>query len=197
MFDTIPPEGIVLGGQDPQDIRDFAITLLNSYVPSDTGDATFAEVTKDYGGSGTTCGYLVHWLMWRLGCRENFVNRNEPQDGLHYVNSQNISKVFNCPYFKRFVAGTTPEPGDIVFLSNGPPGTEHVNVSKSVDGDTWTGYDAGQTNDQGKQCAKIVDRKFYGKSLTHLGTSKGVIGWIPITSLALTAAATLDVPSSG
>ena len=53
--------------QEMAPIREHAALLIDSYVPSDTGDGRFDHIAKDYGGLGTTCGYLCHWLMWRLG----------------------------------------------------------------------------------------------------------------------------------
>lgn len=32
-------------------------------------------IYTDYGGQGTTCGFICHWMLWRLGCREPDLNR--------------------------------------------------------------------------------------------------------------------------
>jgi hypothetical protein len=36
-------------------------------VEGDPSLEKYQEVCKDYGGDGTTCGLLCHWLLWRLG----------------------------------------------------------------------------------------------------------------------------------
>lgn len=193
-IDQIPDDGVLLADQDEDFIREFAMKLVGEYVPSTTGDASFSEIAKDYGGAGTTCGYLCHWLMWRLGLRDpHIVNREEPDDGLHYVPGANISRIFNNKYFVHFKAGTVPGNGDIVFLSNGPPDTEHVFVSSNVDGNVWSGANAGQTDPKdGKQCSIFIDRNFSNGGLTYKGVHKGVVGWIDISTLLFTSNATLN-----
>ena len=53
----------------------------------------FDHIAKDYGqGSGTTCGFLPHWLLWRFGCGETaLVNRSSPPDGTTYRIGANLS----------------------------------------------------------------------------------------------------------
>jgi hypothetical protein len=57
----------------------------------------FDHIAKDYGeGSGTTCGFLPHWLLWRFGCTDGtLVNRCAPEQGLKYTDQQNISRLNN------------------------------------------------------------------------------------------------------
>lgn len=190
-----PKEGKILQGDEIL-LRDYVEHLITTYVPSDTGDEMFTEIAKDYGGAGTTCGFLCHWLMWRIGCRDpKVVNRNEPKDGLRYAVGQNISKIYSGGYFERFKPGTEPKYGDIVFTSNGPPLTEHVFVflsSEVRDGKkVWHSADAGQRNDAGRQCARFRKRTLTGRELVTSAGLRKIQGWIPIDSLPLTASATL------
>ena len=83
------------------DVRAMAFKLCEDYLPETRqvndyahwGQIGFNNIAKDYGaGSGTTCGFLPHWLLWRLGCRDNtLVNRSEPAEGLSYLIGNNIS----------------------------------------------------------------------------------------------------------
>jgi len=198
----IPDGGLDLSSATEDVVREYAMDLINEYVPSTTGDDKFAEIAKDYGGSGTTCGYLCHWLMWRMGCRDpKMVNRDEPSDGLHYVPGANISRIFANPHFVHYKPGLgmTPDNGDIVFLSDGPPDTEHVYVSTGVD-DTkdppiWSGANAGQRDKTtGKQCSIFIDRTFSHDSLLYSGGSKKIVGWVDISQLPFTAMADLHEP---
>lgn len=166
----------------------YAMELLKLYVPFEPGDPKFAEVCKDFGGSGTTCGFLCHWLMWRLGIRDpSIVNRAEPSDGLKYHIGMNIAMIFRggkSPWHK-MQAGDVPEPGDVCLVSNGPPTTEHVFVFMSQETDDagnvfWNTADGGQTAPNGKYTAgKFCRRQLKG---TKLG-DRTVWGWIPLKEL--------------
>jgi hypothetical protein len=182
-------------------IRLHAGALITAYVPSDTGDPKFQHLAKDYGGIGTTCGFLCHWLMWRLGCTNtNIVNRNEP--GFKYIVGQNIARVWNAgkkPFIN--VTGTSlmqqglrPAYGDIVYIkqSNGPLDTEHVFVFLEEfikDGKIfWRTAEAGQKNSQNKQCARIKERelklgKTKGAKLSGNSPEREIIGWISLAEL--------------
>lgn len=193
MASLLPPEGVLL--TDPDAVRKAASELLSHYVPSDTGDKNFAEIAKDFGGAGTTCGFLCHWLMFRLGCRDkSLVNRTEHDEGLRYVPGANISKIRNNPYFHVYDPSDiydTPALGDVVFISNGAPATEHVFIfleetNAESDEILWTSADAGQTNSSGKQCARVVRRTWKSGQLTGVSSTRKVQGWIPITSIPLT-----------
>jgi hypothetical protein len=187
-------------------IRVHAGILVRSYVPCDTGDAKFAHIAKDYKGGGTTCGFLCHWLMWRLGCNDaKIVNRAEP--GFKYVDGQNISRIFNLgrePFVK--VIGTSlmqqglePELGDIVFIKqhpDGPQDTEHVFVfleKTSRNGTTlWQTGEAGQTNTKGQQCARLKERQLKLGSqrdakVTGNNPQRNVFGWISLAKLGYNA----------
>ena len=181
-------------------IRQAALRLIKAFVPCDTGDQKFLEVAKDFQGGGTTCGFLCHWLMWRLGCRDpKVVNRAAPPE-LRYVPGKNISRIFSGGAFTRWKKGLEPKPGDIIFISNGPPLTEHVFVlverapqepsPTSVRREVWRSADGGQKNDRNKECMRFKNRVYYpdsGKLETSPGYTKQVHGWIDIDKLVKTA----------
>lgn len=197
--DTEPPPAVaeeptpVEPPAELSDLGDVVDALLASYLPCHRGDEKFAEIAKDWTGGGTTCGFLVHWLLFKLGYRNaHVVNRHEPEAGLKYVDGANISRVWcgGHPPFQRFKMGTLPEKGDILFLSNGPPNTEHVEVflgtDQREDGLYWRAAAGGQPGSNGEQAMHDVSRKQVGRTLVGAsGTPRGIMGWIPIRSLGL------------
>ncbi|MCC7425323.1 MAG: hypothetical protein IT557_00315 [Alphaproteobacteria bacterium] len=97
----------------------------------------FDHIAKDYGqGSGTTCGFLPHWLLWRFGCRDNtLVNRSSPPEGLTYRMGEHLS-IFQPNGYKKIVReswvaldnefktreaanGRGPKPGDFIIIRGG------------------------------------------------------------------------------
>lgn len=183
----------------PDSTSETAMQLLQLYVPFIQGDSKFAEVCKDFGGSGTTCGFLCHWLMWRLGCRDpKIVNRSDPSSGLKYRIGMNIAMIYRgggSPWVT-MKPGMTPQPGDVCLVSNGPSSTEHVFVFVSqeidIDGSIhWNTADAGQRDPSGPfVAAKWCRRKLVGNVL---GDRK-VMGWIPLAQLNYTEPCALQPP---
>lgn len=142
-----------------------AVALVRAYVPSDTGDPHFAEITGgDYAGIGTTCGFLPSWLFHTMGCNDGrVINRTDPAHGLRYTVGANIDRLVNGAKTlgaARTLATGLPEPGDAVFYSNGPSSTEHVAIvlDATTNPAIWQTADAGIRNSQGYQCARLVAR---------------------------------------
>lgn len=184
----------VLVQLDSDTVGPFAVEWAKKMVPNDTGDEKFKFIAKDFGGKGTTCGFLPHALMYVLGCRDpKQVNRTEP--GLKYIPGWNLRQIWNAGRapFKRFSLGSKPEPGDIVYVSNGPPNTEHVFVFLGAvieNGVTyWLSADGGQRNTKNQECMRLAKRKQSGRLIG----SRAIMGWLPLKSLKLTAPALVDV----
>jgi len=189
-------------GTDLVALRHSVSSLIAAYVPSDTGDGRFDEIAQDYRGKGTTCGYLCHWLLWRLGCADrNIVNRKAP-NGYTYRVGQNISRIWNngrLPFVRvlntgRIAAGERPEKGDIVFIAmpGGAATSEHVFVFLEEfqrNGRIyWRGADAGQRNAAKQECARYSQRELLiqGKNAvvrSSNGTERTVFGWLPLRNL--------------
>lgn len=198
--DFVPPPivypNLMVG---PDSVSETALQLLQLYVPFVQGDSKFAEVCKDFTGSGTTCGFLCHWLMWRLGCRDpKIVNRSDSESGLKYHIGMNIAMIFRGggkPWVPMKL-GMTPSTGDVCLVSNGPPSTEHVFVfiSQEVDASGnvfWNTADGGQLDPNGRFVAgKWCRRQLQGTTLT----GRRVMGWIPLAQLNYTEPCTLQPP---
>jgi phosphatidylserine/phosphatidylglycerophosphate/cardiolipin synthase-like enzyme len=186
-----------------KEIRQRVLNFVNAYVPSKTGDGRFEVIAQDYGGVGTTCGFLVHAALWVAGCtNKEIVNRNVPKKvragekrEFTYVNGANISRIyrggkfpFKDTYHTGFPQSERPSPGDIIFISNGPEisktgqkiySSEHVFIflrEVIENGKTyWESADAGQRDQYGKEYADIIRREFRtsGNKAILGSTSKG------------------------
>lgn len=207
-----PPLSPPLGGRPPAiypatadlpTLRHSAGVLIAAFVPSDTGDGRFDEIVQDYGGKGTTSGFLCHWLLWRLGCTDrNIVNRNAP-DNYVYRSGENIRRIWNGgqpPFVRvlgtgRVAEGERPEQGDLVFIGtpNAPMTNAHVFVFLEEfqrDGRTfWRGADAGQRNTANKECARYSERELTirGRDAVvrrHNRPQRTVFGWLSLANLA-------------
>ena len=183
-------------GQAPlqlDEVGPYVAGLCTVLIPCDKGSEAYRLICKDFAeGFGTTCGFLPHFLLWAAGCRsKNLVSRSEKQDGLSYAIGKNLTRIFNGGFspFRHFKPGTIPETGDIVYVSNGTPKTEHVFVFRGVEeegGTTyWTSWDGGQENNS----FRVRKRKLLGKMLD----GRQVIGWLPLRALTYTAAPKLVV----
>jgi hypothetical protein len=118
------------------DVRRTIKQLIDDYIPEQpgiivAGSQGFDHIAKDYGGSGTTCGFLPHWLLWRLGCTDKIrvngqvrtlVNRDEPDAEYVYHNEHNlvhflVSAALTPATVRGMKAGTLPKMGDIVLVT--------------------------------------------------------------------------------
>jgi hypothetical protein len=157
-----------------KDKEEYIRKFCTTFVPSDTGDYRFKWLVADWGGKGTTCGYLAHRMAWAMGCRQNWVNCS--LEGTKYRNALNISLIWNSgkPPFTLFKKGMTPPFGAITFVSNGNTYTEHVEVFDRIDAQGhWRMWAAGQSSDDG-ECAREKTRVFDG---VNLG-GRRLYGWI-------------------
>ncbi len=142
-------------------LRRYAMQLIDQYVPFERGDAKYKEVVETTGwrkapdNPGTTCGFLCHWLMWKLGVGDPAIlNWTDPSRSTKFLIGANIDKIWNKgqrpfvqiaePYAKPFRQNPVvnmlelgasmgiggPQPGDSVFIREpgGSAGSEHVFV---------------------------------------------------------------------
>ena len=121
-------------------LRRQAVSLVSGVLPFSRGSATYHEVCRGYSpGFGTTCGFLVHWMLWKLGCTDaKLVNRSEP--GLTYTVGANISKLYNYTNLRNPFGRFAPEPGDILIIDDANVQNLHTHTFVVLDAAT-----AGQT----------------------------------------------------
>ena len=194
-------------------VREKSVRLIKEYLPesNDIGykQVGFHHIAKDYAG-GTTCGFLPHWLWWRLGVIKGVkINRAEPDSNLSYTDGQNISYIFNSPAFIKisdsptkskgiFETTTTPQVGDTVFITN-ESGAEHVfiilDILEKTDSNTikWKIAEGGQgPMSSDDQYAHIsVNNVHFGNGKAWVG-QRYVVGWL---SLDLLSFGSSPVPS--
>lgn len=154
-------------------LRELAIAACNNVIPSNYGEDTFDQTLCQghfQAGYGSTCGFLWSYVLEQIGNRSpEMLNRDEPDYGITYGPGENISrpvsgaKSLGC---WRTLSDGPPSQGDLIFWSNGPSNTEHVEVFDSDDGTSYHCYAAGQTNGNGQQCAKYITR-------AKIGTTQG------------------------
>jgi hypothetical protein len=171
-----------MNGEQMDVIRDKAGQLLDFYVPFKYGDANAKIVCPGYSvGYGTTCGFLCHFLMWRLGVKDaKRVNWNDPNRGLNSVAGDNIRRIYlggAAPFIQcastgkglkmanPMLRGARPRLGDIVFIyePGGPQSSEHVFVFKSEEkrgGELiWHTAEAGQPGEKGSTDSRMRERR--------------------------------------
>lgn len=154
-------------------IRKRAAELIAWAVPFKYGDAKSKSICVGYQpGKGTTCGFLCHWLMWKLGVSDAArVNWTDPDRGLKSMAGENIIRIYRggaSPFVTvsstakgvklpnpMVTTGARPRLGDICFLyePSGPQETEHVFVfmreEEIYDEVTWYTAEAGQPGAKG------------------------------------------------
>jgi hypothetical protein len=116
--------------------QEIALGLLDVATDGAKGrpesDPVYKRITenRDFGAGYSSCGDLCHWLLFRLGVRLPFINRNEA--GV-WKTGLNISRlVWNASMARGTAAGEIYEPGDILAIWNKPSGTDaHVLVVRS------------------------------------------------------------------
>ena len=206
--DHLPPEGIFLRNYTERARRAFAIELLQRYVPSKVGSARFneicqgrAEAAKSSESFFSTCGELAMFMWDRLGYRGLILNRavTLPTGVIRkYAYGKNMTYIRYDSGKERcwvtYHQGKLPHPGDVLFVSNGPPKTEHVCIFHRVKEDgEWETFDAGQydSNHLDQEC-EIKSRRFHSPLL---GDRK-LHGWVDLSKLELPASANLWVPEA-
>lgn len=158
----------------PNEVGARLVQACIALTPCDQGDDCFRWVAKDWGGVGTTCGYLISAAYWLVGVRGSVVNRSDT--GTRYRPGANVSSIYNegRPPFTHHKPGATYPPGTTIFLSEGPPKTEHLVMLESAEGMHWTIFQGGGQGPHGEAMRK-KDLPYDGGK--HLGgrTIVGVI----------------------
>lgn len=111
------------------DTRDMARKLLEFAGAGPVGrpqtDPAYLAITEGREAKGThygtSCGELPHWLLFRLGVRSAFINRNEAHGWRPGVN---IAALAFAPMVKVCTPGDQYRPGDVVFIWEKPDTTD-------------------------------------------------------------------------
>lgn len=192
--------------------RNIVMPILRTYLPAD--DQLLARKTiglehiiKDYGDIGTTCGFLPHWLWWRMGCSDaKLMCRYEPDTPFTYHAGAQINRVYAHNRFvslgrgmknsndDAFIAGSIyPKAGDAVIIQ-GPPDakgndTSHIFVTLdagewvSDTKGTWLVAEAGQIGNGAHVRRHTVE---FRSGKWWMG-SKWMLGWLDIDQVGFGA----------
>lgn len=127
--------------QEEQQIRDNAVQLIESFVPSgarfglsDPGQVKFRDITqlseRELAQDEiliSTCGFLPNFMLYRLGVRDaDMINREVPSEGLSFVEGANLSKLEQgarrlgawVPFQSWTRDKVRPKRGDILFIAS-------------------------------------------------------------------------------
>ncbi len=77
----------------------------------------WARRMQSAGGGYHSCGDLAHWMLYRLGCRdERLVNRTADEGAADWMPVRNITNITGSSAYRKARNGDVPKPGDILFL---------------------------------------------------------------------------------
>jgi hypothetical protein len=186
----------------PEEIREAAVILAKYAVQDENGKNRNVddpihdwvtegrrkknEIRKKKGSpevNYSSCGDLAHWLLYRLGNREKFLNRNEAF-GCWKI-GVNLSRLYWSNYFIKFKKDQKEEPeiGDIIYLNK----PDHVEILLEKKEDVWIVAAYGQPY------AKLLERKITKKNGLIFVGNRQLAGFINITKIYLEKDAELPV----
>lgn len=164
----------------PHGARLLAVSLLEYACRGNKvaeSDERYRQVTekRDFGAGYSSCADLAHWLYFRLGVRERWVNRDEHLD---WVMGANVSKLaWSCPQARKY-DGELLEPGDVIIVWS-RPGDEHVICVIESHGDILYTAEYGQPGGALKT-RKVVDGKIGHRRIQR---------WLPLRDVLAAAQA--------
>lgn len=139
-------------------IRETAVELVRFWCGS-TGrtisDDVYREVTEGRqdaalrsGGFYSSCGDLGHCLLFALGCREHWINRDEHEGWSPIVNVSRLCRwgPGTNKLARDVTRGTPLLPGDVLVLAAFSPSLTHVCVVVEDKGDELVTADYGQAS---------------------------------------------------
>lgn len=128
-------------------------------------DPVYQQITegRDVGQaqkSYSSCGDLAHWMLYRLGVRSDYVNRNENGG---WKDQKNISNLAFSPAASTPTSSTSYNPGDIIIVWNESNGSDsHAIVVTGQTGSTIQTGEYGQPGGAEKEHKiQIKDGKPY------------------------------------
>ncbi len=198
------------GVPSEDELRRAAIALVRYAVDAGganyrrRGDPVFEEVTEGRCSYSkySSCGDLCHWLLFRLGVRdERIVNRSTDGGVIPWASGKNLSRLVYC-VGKAFVYAKSQafsaKPGDILYvrypehvcvLESAPAGA-HLNQPFNV-----TTCDYGQVIEHAQagviRTVPLTQKFVNGRFEQKLG-SRELVGWVDISKLRLDTWALLE-----
>src|SRR5882724_9775350 len=191
--------------------RNLVVPLIEAYLdPAGTlvprGTIAMDHIVKDWQGGGTTCGYLPHWLWWRLGYNDTkLMCRYEPDTPFVYNNGLQINRVYAHEKFNHVGAGTKtkndgpflerviyPKTGDAVIIQGAPfaNGVQSTHIFVVLDSGTWDPTtkgkgtwrvaETGQTGNGGH----ITTHNVHYQNGKWMVGNRWMLGWLDIDAVS-------------
>jgi hypothetical protein len=157
-----------INGEQADGIRKKAVEFVTGVLDFYRGDLVYQDVCKGYTpGYGTSCTFLPHWMLLKLGVSglnmsrgvpnkkdvppkpRSLINRDDLSRGTKLVAGDGVSVIANSPAFVTMKPNLKayPQPGDIVIIQKEPYNQpdEHVFVflGKLAD-NLWDTGESGQ-----------------------------------------------------
>lgn len=196
------------GRQDINIVRSAAVALARYAVDDDrgrrTGDPVHDEVTegrraayerayaagaawaRNMPAGYSSCGDLAHWLLDRLGCRdERVINRTDDAGQIPWRAGVNVSRLRWAPWYVSASEHGLPEIGDVIHvMTPGVIGSDHVAVLvEQTSRDQWVTADYGQPHGQ----LRVCQLRDVSRGLQVRG--RLLMGWISLALVPLTDSA--------
>ena len=189
--------------------RELVVPLIERYFPKSgdlvpRGQVGLEHIIKDFGELGTTCGYLPHWLWWRMGCSDaKLMCRHEPDTPFRYTSGSQINLVYSHPKFvtlggaydiarktandQKFIEGSIyPKTGDAVIIKGVPnaKGQDSSHIFITLDAGTWETETKGswrvaETGQDGNG-GHIAQRAVEFRNNKWMMGAKWMLGWLDI-----------------
>lgn len=125
--------------------REWCEFAVNGHQGRLLSDPVYQRIVekRDRGPQYSSCGDLGHWLLWTLGCRESWVNREENEGG--WKSGKNVSRLAFSKIAKSNVDPSELETGDVCVIWKRKDTTDaHVFVfDQIIDGEVHS-WDFGQ-----------------------------------------------------
>ena len=231
-INTLGTSSIILSEYDEDTQRDYLLALADLYKNAKIGDPLFHEICQGRAEGPakqnflfSTCGEFAMFLLHRAGYRGPCLNRDVfDVDGKKiqsWAMGQNISYIFNrgrkqglfTEYLLSKQKDKRPSHGDIIYISNNTPNTEHVFMFKGSDTnpygglEIWDSVDGGQggnTTQHISPCSRVFNQKtgrVYGINktsdgeITPTGEGRAVVGWLNMALVEFSEPANLCLPT--
>jgi hypothetical protein len=201
-----------LNGEQADVVRAAAVKYVTGVLPFTRGSPDYKEICQGYSKKGTTCTFLPHWMLWKIGVSSNnkslgtnglprgLINRTEPSRGTKLIPGDGVSVIANCKVPDAFVRMTPttkafPSAGDIVVIQSDPYNQKHEHVFVFLAKLSETEWDTGESGQAAEQDPDgVVEAK--RKSRVMRITAKKIIaaaaegkpdrnvqGWLDISKL--------------
>lgn len=147
---------------------------------------------RDKGPVYSSCADLAHCVLFRVGCREPWVNRDEH---LGFHGKSTVWKLVSSPITRDYRPGDKLEPGDILIIWNKPDTSDsHVCVVERVEGAMLHTFDLGQDPTSRDAWASNVHWICSERKMRKLSAT-GIKKWISMTDVLPLLTADVDLLS--